>query len=154
MAKYGLDLKRTASSATLALGIAQATATNPRRLKLYQMNLGSDDAATDDTYKYVVDEVTADGGLAGGTAATPRPLDSADPAAFFDAQDTAISTNPTIGNRRYAKTLNHRASHTWIASPGSEMVFPATNNNGFAVQTPTTTTAGKKVNAHCFIEEV
>lgn len=154
MAKYSLDITRTTASTTLALGIFQATATNPRRLKVYELNFGSDDTASDDNFKYVVDRVTGDGSLAGGTARTPRALDDADPASFFDAQDTAISTNPTIGNRAYpGKTLNQRASHRWVAAPGSELVCAATNNVGFAVLTPSAS-AAKKIHCGAFIEEL
>lgn len=151
MGLYGVNLKRTAASSTLALGIMQATAT-PRRLKLKEMKLGSDGTPADVAFLFTVDQVTADGLLAGGTAVTPRPLDSADAAALFDAQDTAISTNPTVGNRLWACPLNQKATLLWQAMPGSELVSPATNNNGFAVLTPTAPGA-VRVFADCIVEE-
>lgn len=152
MARYGLNLKRTTASTTLALGIMQATATSPRRLKLYEMKIGSDGTPADQPFLFVVDRVTADGSLAGGSAVTPQPLDPADAAALFDAQDTAISTNPTIGSRLWAIPLNQKATLLWQAMPGSELISPATNNNGLAIQTPT---AGGSVRvfADCGVEE-
>lgn len=152
MPRYGVDLKRTTASTTLALGIMQATATLPRRIKLCEAKFGSDGTPADTSFKYVIDRVTADGGLAGGSAVTPNPLDSADAAAVFDAQDTAISTNPTIGSRLLVLALNTKATAIWQAAPGSELIAPATNNNGFAVQTPTAGSA-VSVNAHCIVEE-
>lgn len=152
MPRYGVNLKRTSASSTLAIGIMQATATLPRRLKLLEVKFGTSGTPADTAFEYVIDRVTADGSLAGGTSVTPQPLDSADAAAVFDAQDTAISTNPTIGVRLLSLALNTKATAIWQAAPGSELVSPATNNTGFAVQTPT---AGSSiaVQAHCIVEE-
>jgi hypothetical protein len=152
MPRYGVDLKKTAASTTLAIGIVQATATLPRRLKVLQAIFGNDDTPADQNFKYVIDRVTADGSLAGGTSVTPNPLDPADAAAVFDAKDTNITTNPTVGVRLLACPLNSRATAIWQAAPGCELVSPATDNNGFAVQTPTVG-ATTKVNAHLIIEE-
>jgi len=152
MPRYGVNLKRTTASSTLALGVMQATATLPRRLKLLEVKCGTIGTPADTAFEYVVDRVTADGSIAGGSALTPQPLDPADAAAVFDAQDTAISTNPTIGTRLLNIPLNTKATAIWQAAPGSELISPATNNNGFAVQTPTAGSA-IGVNAHCIVEE-
>lgn len=152
MPRYGVDLKRTAASTTLALGVMQATATLPRRLKLCEAKFGNDDTPADQNFKYVIDRVTALGAYTGSSAVTPNPLDSADAAAVFDAGDTAISTNPTIGARLIVIALNSRATAIWQAAPGSELISPATDNTGFAVQTPIAG-ATTRVNAHCIVEE-
>jgi hypothetical protein len=152
MPRYGVDLKRTTASTTLALGVMQATATLPRRLKLCEVKFGSDGTPADNAFKYVIDRVTAQGSYAGATGVTPSPLDSADAASVFDAGDTGISTNPTIGARLLVAALNQRATFLWQAAPGSELLSPATDNTGFAVQTPTAGGA-VAVNAHCIVEE-
>lgn len=152
MPRYGVDLKRSTASSTLALGVIQATVTLPRRLKLLEAKFGSDGAVADTSFLYTIDRVTGDGSIAGGTAVTPNPLDPADAAAVGDAQDTGISTNPTIGARLFSLPINQRNTAIWQAAPGSELVAPATNNNGFAVQTPTAGGA-VRVFASCVIEE-
>jgi hypothetical protein len=152
MPRYGVDLKRTTASTTLALGVMQATATLPRRLKLCEAKFGCYDTAADNVFRFVIDRVTAQGSYAGSSAVTPSPLDSADAASVFDAGDTGISTNPTIGARLLSIPLNQRATCIWQALPGSELVSPATDNTGFAVLTPTASGA-LLVNAHCIVEE-
>lgn len=136
MPKYAVKLARTAST-TLAVGVIQSTATTPGRIKVYDLIVGSEASPADNVFLYTLDKVTAQGSLAGGTAVTPQKLDEADRAALADALDTNITTNPTIGGRLLTIPLNQRATMRWVAPPGGELVSPATDNTGFALQTPT-----------------
>ncbi len=47
--------------------------------------------------------------------------------------------------------LNQRATFRWVANPGSELVIPATANNGFGIETDTA--AAVAVTAQIFFEE-
>ena len=150
MARYSACFNRAAASTTLAMGILQASAT-PRRIKLYQLVLGSEATAANTALIWTVDRVTADGSIAGGTAVTPNPLDPADAAALTTGLEGTITTNPTIGANLAQFPLNQQATLIWEAPPGGELVSPATDNNGFAIQTPTSTAIA--VTATAFFQE-
>lgn len=135
MGRYSAEFNRAAASATLAMGIAQATATTPRRLKIYDFMMGSEAAPADNTNLWTLDRITT-GAPTGGTAVTPAALDPADPVSLFDAVEGTITVNPTIGARALSIPVNQRSTFRWVAAPGSEIVTPATDNNGIAIQTP------------------
>jgi hypothetical protein len=149
MGKYSVELNRTAST-TLAVGVIQATATTPRRIKLYDWMFGSEAAAADNPFLWTVDKITAIGSMAGGSGVTPVKLDEADASALCDATE-GVTTNPTIGGRLLSVPLNQRATMRWVAQPGSELVSPATDNTGFAIQTPTSSAVA--VSTCALIEE-
>lgn len=136
MGKYSLEFNRAAAAATAAMGLVQATATTPRRLKLFDLIIGSEAAPADNVNLWTLDRVSG-GSPTGGTSVTPQPLDPADAVALCDAVEGTITVNPTIGTRLLSVPLNQRATFRWVAAPGSELVSPATDNHGFAVQTPT-----------------
>ncbi len=136
MPKYSVELNRTADT-TLAVGILQATATLPRRMKIVDAMFGSSAAAADNPFLWKIEKVTAQGSLAGGTGVTPTKFDEADAAAVADALDANITTNPTISGVLLSVALNQRATFRWVPAPGCELVSPATDNLGFAVRTPT-----------------
>ena len=73
----------------------------------------------------------------GGTAITPNPLDTGDPAATTLVNaGTFSSTNPTLGVTLLQWAQNMRATFRWVAAPNSELVAPATANNGMALLNP------------------
>ena len=41
--------------------------------------------------------------------------------------------------------LNQRATYRWVAVPGKELIYPATQNNGFGWATPTATAVAVSV---------
>lgn len=129
--RYFAEANDTAD-ATLAVGTLQSGST-ARRLWLYDVMFGSEAAAADNPFLWVIDRVT---GAATGTALTEEDLDEADPTATAVALEN-ITTNPTIGNRVFAVPLNQRASFRWVASPNGALVVAATANNGFAFRVPT-----------------
>lgn len=136
MAKYSLELNRTAST-SLSAGFFQATATSPRRLKIYDWIFGCEATPADNPFLWSVNRVTAAGSPAGGSAVTPAPLDLADAASLFDATE-GPTTDPTVSATRLLSiALNQRATFRWVAAPGGELISPATDNLGFAVMTPT-----------------
>ena len=134
MAKYAAEMNRTAH-ATLGVGDIEADATTPRRQKLYDLFLGSEATPADNAFLWVVDKVTAPG-LEAGSTVTPTALDPADAAALADVLEN-LTTNPTVGARYISIPLNQRATFRWVAAPGSELIAPASADNGFIILTPT-----------------
>ena len=71
----------------------------------------------------------------GGSAAGPNALDPADATltSIGYANPTANGT-VTAASQVFYLGINQRASYRWVASPGSEFVWPATASNGFTLQ--------------------
>lgn len=134
MAAYAVKLARTAST-TASLGTVGADATRPRRGKLYDIIFGSEATPADNAFLYTIQRCTA---LGTSTAVTPQPLDPADATTESDA-GTNHTIEPTYTSNAILLTvgLNQRATFRWVASPGCELVYPATASNGLGVQTPT-----------------
>ena len=134
MAAYATDLHRTAS-ATASLGTLSADATRPRRWKWYDLMLSSEATPADNPFLYVLQRCTAVGT---STAVVPQPLDPADAATEGDAgENHTIEPTYTAAAFLMEVALNQRATFRWVASPGGELVSPATASNGIGVATPT-----------------
>lgn len=135
MAAYATLLQRTAS-ATLAVGSLTANATRPRRQKWYQLELGSEATPADNAFLWQVQRCTTAG--TAGSSVTPQPIDPAD-AATEAVGGQAHTINPTLTASAFLLSipLNQRATFRWDASPGYELVTPATASNGAALITPT-----------------
>lgn len=133
MAKYALTLQRTLSTSA-SLGVVGATAT-ARRGKVYDYTLGSEATPADAAILFVLQRFTAAGTT---TAVTPQPLDPADAASAAAGGQNATVEPTYTANQILAKVaLNQRATYRWVAAPGSELVYPATNASGIGIQTPT-----------------
>lgn len=133
MAAYAIELNRTAST-TASLGSVTADATRPRRGKLYDVIFGSEATPADNAFRYIIQRCTAAGT---STGVTPQPLDPADAATEMDAgENHTIEPTYTANAILLAVGMNQRATFRWVASPGGELVFPATASNGLGVQTP------------------
>jgi len=110
-----------------------AQTTSLRRIKIYDLMVGTIGTPADQTYEFDISRQTA---MGTSTTVTALPLDPADAAAFtvatvnYTAEGTITATSSVwyIG-------MNQRASYRWVASPGSELVGPATNLAGFAIRT-------------------
>ena len=134
MAAYVVQLNRTAST-TLSLGTVTADSTRPRRGKWYDLVFGSEATPADNAFQYIVQRCTAAGT---SSAVTPSPLDPADAATEADSgENHTIEPTYTAGLVLLAVGLNQRATFRWVASPGGELVYPATAANGIGIQTPT-----------------
>ena len=149
MANYAVEMNRTAST-TASLGTIGADATRPRRGKWYDIILGSEATPADNAFKYTVQRCTA---LGTSTAVTPQPLDSADAATESDAgENHTIEPTYTANAILLAVGLNQRATFRWVASPGGELVYPATASNGLGVQTPTSSAVTITATVH-YVEQ-
>ncbi len=145
MAGYAVDLHRTAST-TLPVGTIGADATRPRRLKWYDVIMGSEAAAADNPFLWTVQRCTA---LGTSTAVTPQPLDPADAATEADAgENHTIDATQTANALLLSIALNQRATFRWVAAPGGELVTPATAANGAALNTPTSSAVAVSATIH------
>src|SRR3990167_2046071 len=124
MGLYAIDLHRTAST-TASLGSFSADATRPRRGELVDLILGSEAAAADNPFLYVLQRCTAAGT---STGVVPQPLDPAECATEMDAGE-----NHTV-----------EPAHT----AGGGLIFPATASNGIGIATPTSSAVAITAQAH------
>lgn len=149
MAAYSVKLARTAST-TASLGTIGADATRPRRGKWYDIMFGSEATPADNAFQYIVQRCTA---LGTSTSVTPQPLDPADATTESDA-GTNHTIEPTYTSNAILLTvgLNQRATFRWVASPGCELVFPATASNGLGIQTPTSSAVAISSTVH-YVEQ-
>ena len=149
MAAYSVDLTRTAST-TASVGTIVADATRPRRGKWYDIILGAEATPADNAFRYVLQRCTAAGT---STAVTPQPLDPADAATEADAgENHTIEPTYTAAALLLVVALNQRATFRWVASPGGELVYPATASNGIGVATPTSSAVAISSTIH-FVEQ-
>lgn len=150
MAKYSVLMQRTAS-ASAGIGNVSADATRPRRFKLFYIGVGSEGTVGDNPFLWQVQRSTT--AASGGSAVTPQALEPADAATEMDAVTGAITDGTLTSNAMlWTLPLNQRATHSWWAPPGGELVFPATASNGFHLRTPTAG-AAVSITATCHIDE-
>lgn len=134
MAKYSVEMNR-AASATLSVGTITADATTPRRQKIYDLTMGSEATPADFAFLWQVQRCTTAGT---NTPVTPQALDPSDALALADAgENHTVDPTLTANAILLAIALNQRATFRWVASPGGELVIPATASNGVALRTPT-----------------
>jgi hypothetical protein len=112
-----------------------APTTAPHRGKIYDLLIGTNGTPADNAVEWDISRITTvSTAVAAGTLITPQPLDPADGAAT-----TVVTVNstgsPTISIQNiFYVGVNQRASYRWVAAPGSELVWPATSSNGFALR--------------------
>lgn len=122
----------TTSSYKTQLSLTAATALL-RRGKIFDLLIGTIGTPADQTYEFDVSRQTAAG--TGGTTIVALPEDTADAAA-----GTVTYGNPTAEPTYTASSsvwylgINQRASYRWVASQGSELVWPATNLVGLGTR--------------------
>lgn len=134
MANYAIVLARTAST-TASLGSYGASATRPRRMETYDIMLGSEAAAADNPFLYLLQRCTAQGT---STAVVPLPIDPADAATEATAgQIHTVEPTYTAAAVLMRVALNQRATFRWVATEGGRLVYPATASNGIGIATPT-----------------
>lgn len=97
--------------------------------------------------------MTAENGTPGGTAVTASKLDPADGVALTLAR-SAPSGEPTLTANEYPLKIpkNMRPTVQWVASPGFELIIPATAANGIATVADTPTTAYIEFFTEQFVE--
>lgn len=112
------------------LAIMASSGTSLQRGKIIEFTFGVDGTPADQAMTCDVSKQTADGTA---TTVTPNKLDDADGAflglvkANYTAEGT-ITANSSVEGFPF----NQRATQRWVAFPGQELVYPATNLSGFA----------------------
>lgn len=134
--------------------LVQVTAqtTSLKRGKVYDVMFGTLGTPADQTYEWDMSRCTTLG--TGGSTPVAAPLDPADAAAFtvVTADSTSEGTYTGATSMIYLAT-NQRASYRWVASPGSELVWPATNLNGFGLRTRSVSGGTATASADVLFEE-
>lgn len=135
MPAYSAQFLKATSSTTVGVASIECPSSTPRRIKIYELIVGSD-ATTLGTsdFRFEMNRSTT---ASTGTSVTPQLLDPADVAssAVVKSNLTVQGTN-TAGAILLTIPLNEQATARWIVNPGDELVVPATNNNGFHLNTP------------------
>lgn len=133
---YSIDGSDTNTDNTTILGLTSAATIRPR---IYDIVVGARAAPADNACGYEFQRYTAAGTV---TAVTPQALDPGDPASLAAAGE-AHSVEPTYTANAILLYLsvNQRATFRWVATPGKELVLPATASNGVGMQADTPSTA-------------
>ena len=145
MAAYAVDYQRTAST-TASVGNLVANATRPRRLKWYDIEVGSEATPADNAFLWRFQRCTTAGT---STAVVPQPLSSADAATEAAAgENHTVEPTYTAAAILLHLALNQRATFRWVAREGGELISPATASNGIGVQTPTSSAVAVTCQTH------
>src|SRR3990167_3025116 len=145
MGLYAIDLHRTAST-TASLGSFSADATRPRRGELVDLILGSEAAAADNPFLFVLQRCTAAGT---STGVVPQPLDPAECATEMDAgENHTVEPTYTAAAILLEVPLNQRATFRWQETARGGLIFPATASNGIGIATPTSSAVAITAQAH------
>ncbi len=141
MAKYSITNGRTSGSGTqqsmattyvgAMIGRTGATA-GPRPKKIYHALIGTNGTPADNFIEWDISRCTT---ASTATSATPQPLDPADATSLTTTtvNSSTFGTITTNSNVFYLGA-NQRASYRWVASPGGELVSPATSSAGFQLR--------------------
>jgi hypothetical protein len=136
MARYtadtGMGGTPQAMTTTYKTLLALTAPGTPRRAWIYDLNVGADGTPADNAVVYKVDQQTTVGT---GTAITPAKVDQADAAALITATAN-LTAEPTVTDNTELLEIgtNQRAAFRWVASPGGELVVPATSNAGLGLR--------------------
>lgn len=152
MAKYAVQLTDTIGTGS-TLGTVRADATTPRRIKWYDLIVGTTNTPADAAVRWTVTRVSA-AGAGTATAVTPAIVDPADAAALTDCHEN-FTAEPTTYDAvpLLAIALNQRASFRWVAAPGGELVTAATASIGAGIRTPVISTGTPDGTATVHFEE-
>lgn len=114
-------------------------ATPTRRLKIYDLVIGSDDTPADQACRFSLGRTTGVG--TEGSGYTPVNIDPAGPAGEADYGIGTFSVEPTYTANKeiLAFSLNQRATFRWVAAPGGELMTAATQNNGAGLKSRVST---------------
>ena len=127
----GTEQNLSSSYKTLASVVSSST-TQARRGQIYEFEFGTDGTPADNALTFDISRQTAAGTA---TAVTPNPLNPVDAAMLGTAAVNYTAEGTVTANSSvWSLGINQRASYRWVAAPGSELIYPATNLNGFAAR--------------------
>ena len=130
-----------------------AATTGLQRGRLYDVMFGTLGTPADQTYEWDISRITALG--TAGSTPVAAPLDSADAVASTVVGVDYPTTEPTYtaATSLFYLATNQRASYRWVASPGSEFVWPATNLNGVGLRTRSVSGGSSTCSGQCLFLE-
>jgi hypothetical protein len=122
-----------ASGSTLA-NVFENIATPLCRLRLYDILVGAGAATADSTSLFIVARTTAQG--TAGASYTPNNLDNGGPAGQASAGQGTFSGEPTYTSNKQLLSFacHQRNTVRWVCPEGSELIVPATQNNGLGLK--------------------
>lgn len=138
MAKFTGQILKSVTSTTVGVGSLEAAAVPSRRMKLLEFIVGSDAASLGTAnFRWEFQRSTT---VATGTTVTPKALDPAEAAMelVYSQIKSNLSANGTLTSGAIMMTIamSEQATVRYVANPGSEIVLPATSNNGLHFMTP------------------
>jgi len=117
----------TASPGDTALAVL-ASALTRAKIHHFALSVGGTPVA-DNILQWLIRRITADGV---GTAVIPTLLDPGAPAAQLTARQ-GYTTEPTFGTTLFDLAVHQRSIYQWNATPGGELVIPATAGAGIGI---------------------
>jgi hypothetical protein len=141
MAKYAITNGSTSGAGTqqamstayvgALIGLTGANSA-PRRVKLYDVLIGTNGTPADNFVEWDISRITV---ASTTTAATPTALDPADATSLTTATVNSSTFGTITANSNvFYIGVNQRASYRWVAAPGGELVSPATSSAGFQLR--------------------
>lgn len=120
------------------INLFNPAATPTRRLKIYDICIGSVATPADQACKFGLGRTTGVG--TEGAGFVPVNLDVGGPAGEADSGN-AHSSEPTYTSNKelLVFSLNQRATFRWVCAPGSEFYSTATQNNGLGLKSRSST---------------
>ncbi len=121
------------------INLFNPAATPTSRGTIYEMLISSVATPADQSAKFYLQRTTALG--TEGAGFTPNNLDPGGPAGAYDSGVGVFTVEPTYTANKelIVFSLNQRATFRWIAQPGSEIFLAASQNNGAALKTKSST---------------
>jgi len=132
MANYAVTGTQAVTAATYKTIISVVSSATVRRVKWYDVLIGTAGTPADNVLQFDISRITAAGT---STAFTEPPLDPADAAGLSTCGvNHTVEPTVTANSSVFNIGINQRASYRWVAAPGSELVSPATSAAGFALR--------------------
>jgi len=121
-------------TAKAILNLFRSAASPTSRARIFEFNVGCVATPADLATRFSIIRTTAVGTEDAGF--TPVNLDPGGPASQsdFGVGFTGGEPTKTANSELYTFSLNQRATFRWVAAPDCELVLPATQNNGAALQ--------------------
>ena len=128
--RYSIDGAQAVASPTdTVLGLTSTSAIRPA---VYDVIFGSNATPADNALNWLIERYTADGTP---VAVTPQALDPGDPGATATGgENHAAEPTYTANSVLLSISANQRSTQRWVASPGGEIICPATASNGVGVE--------------------
>lgn len=138
--KYSTRVASVASGpAKTLINIFHSAATPTNRGCITDLNVGSVATPADQACDFLLNRTTAVG--TEGIGLVPNNLDPGGPAGDFDSGLGVFAAEPTktAAKQLLAFQLNQRATFRHVCAPGFELMMTATQNNGAALTSVTST---------------